>query len=89
MNRKLGFEPRPPGLIGHGEGDPHLTLAGSTHPKATAAWPKAPLTPYQGRHFPLKVSSVRADVKLTLNAQLPSFVHLSENFDVILTQIPR
>ena len=89
MNRELGFEPRPPELIGHGEEDPHLTLAGSTHPKATATWLKAPLTTYQGRHFPLKVSSVRADVKLTLNAQLPSFVHLSENFDVILTQIPR
>lgn len=58
------------------------------NPKAPAIWPETPLTTYQGLYFPLKVSSVRVNVKLSLNSQLPSFVHLSENFDVILTQIP-
>lgn len=84
-SRELRFELRLPKLIGHVKGTPvhHSPLAGSAPPKATAAGPEASLTTYQGMHFPLKVSSVRANVKLTLNSRLPSFTPLSANFDFI------
>lgn len=87
MSRELRFELRPPELTGHIKGTPMYHLA---QPTQRQQLPGQMLCSQPTRGFisPSRSAGSGANVKLTLNSQLPSFAHLSGNFDVILTQIP-